>query len=236
LMAGLALVGTFACSRKKDDDGTTPRPKGGELPSLKLRDDTPNLMLTWIDQKGETHVELHPPDVPAEGRALVRVVVADREDGTRDLFYVVDLSQKGPEDAYAARTMSRRDWESQIEERRKAYLASIAPPPPAGGTTAPSPPGSQPAPSGLTVIIYGADWCKPCHQAASHLRSRGVPYVEKDVERSEDAAREMQAKLERIGRRGGTIPVIDVRGEILVGYSQGDLDRALKKAASGTVL
>ena len=31
-------------------------------------------------------------DVPAAGRALVRVVVSDREDGTRDRFYVTDLT------------------------------------------------------------------------------------------------------------------------------------------------
>ena len=31
------------------------------------------------------------------------------------------------------------------------------------------------------VIIYGAEWCGPCHQAAAYLRQRGIQFVEKDI-------------------------------------------------------
>ena len=44
------------------------------------------------------------------------------------------------------------------------------------------PPRSPAAASDVTVIIYGADWCKPCHQAEDYLRSKGVRVVKKDVE------------------------------------------------------
>ena len=37
-------------------------------------------------------------------------------------------------------------------------------------------------------------------------------------------------------RRSSSIPVIDVRGQILVGFSPQSVDRALAKAKSGTVL
>ncbi len=92
-------------------------------------------MLTWIDDKGDLHVEVHPPDVPAAGRSLVRVIVSDREDGTKDAFYVVDLNQKGGDGSYAAQTMSRRAWEAEIEKRRAAYIAKVSPPPPRGPAT-----------------------------------------------------------------------------------------------------
>jgi len=241
LVASLLVV--LASCGKKSDDGTAPRAEGASLPALTIRDDTPNLLLTWMDTKGDTHVELHPPDVPVEGRDLVRVVVSDREEGTHELFYVTDLAKKQGDGSYATRTMSRREWEATLEARRREYLAKLSPPPPTPSGAGPPPSGAPSAPptdrppaSGVTVIIYGADWCKPCHQAAEYLARIGVAHVVKDVEEDEAAAREMAEKLARVGRRGSSIPVIDVAGQILVGYSKSEIDRALRRASQGTVL
>ncbi|WP_272419076.1 glutaredoxin domain-containing protein [Polyangium jinanense] len=244
MLALVTLASAAACSTKKEDDGTTPLATTEELPALAIGEDTPNLLLTWIDEKGDMHVELKPADVPAEGRSLVRVVVSDREEGTKSLFYVVDLTKKREDGTYATRTMTRRAWESEVEKRRSAYLAKIAPPPPQ-----PSPTGAPSAAQGpkkadeppvvasdLTVIVYGADWCKPCHQAEDYLRSKGVRVVKKDVEASPEAALEMRDKLDKAGQRGGSIPVIDIRGQILVGFSTHAVDRALAKASAGTAL
>ncbi|HVK69940.1 MAG TPA: glutaredoxin domain-containing protein [Polyangium sp.] len=243
MIALVMLQSAAACSSKKEDDGTTPLTTTEELPALAIGEDTPNLLLTWIDEKGDMHVELKAADVPAEGRSLVRVVVSDREEGTKNLFYVVDLTKKRDDGTYAARTMTRRAWESEVEKRRSAYLAKIAPPPPPSPTGVPSAtqgpkPTNEPpvVASDLTVIVYGADWCKPCHQAEDYLRSKGVRVVKKDVEASPEAAREMSDKLEKSGQRGGSIPVIDIRGQILVGFSTRAVDRALAKASSGTAL
>lgn len=230
-------------SRKKDDDGTSPIVGADELPALSIKDDTPNLLLTWIDDKGDMHVELSTTSVPAEGRSLVRVVVSDREDGTKSLFYVVDLSKKREDGTYAARTMTRRAWEAEVEKRRSAYLATLAPPkPPApsgssspGQTTQNDDKPSAPT-SDVTVIIYGAAWCKPCHDAENYLRKKGVRVVKKDIEEDPQAHAEMRAKLEKSGQRGGSIPVLDVRGQILVGWSPSAVERALAKASSGMTL
>lgn len=237
LLASLAALAS-ACSKKKDD-GTAPTP-AGSLPALSIRDDTPELMLTWIDDKGDTHVALHPPEVPEAGRPLVRVVIADREAGTRDLFYVADLTKKKDDGSYDTSARSRREWEDEIEKRRTAYLTKLAPPkpstaPPASG----EPDAPPPPPSGggaFTVVIYGASWCGPCHQAEAHLEKKGVPHIMKDIESTPGAHAEMQDKLRRAGRGGGSIPVIDVRGQILVGYDPRALDRAIAKAATGTTL
>jgi len=80
------------------------------------------------------------------------------------------------------------------------------------------------------VIIYGASWCGPCHQAADYLRKKGVPYVLKDIEEDANAGREMRAKLNNAGMRAGSIPVIDVRGKLLVGFSAQAVDEALGQA------
>ncbi len=145
----------------------------------------------------------------------MRVVIADREAGTRDMFYVADLTKKKDDGSYDTRAVRRREWEDEIEKRRDAYLTKLAPPPKANpsGTAhadAPPPPDDK---RGFTVVIYGAAWCGPCHQAEAHLKKKGVAHVMKDIESTPGANAEMQAKLKQSGRRGGSIPVIDVRGQ-----------------------
>jgi glutaredoxin len=250
LIVSCSALLASACSDPRSD-GTTPT-KEQALPELRITEETPSLMLTWIDARGGTHVEMKPSSVPEEARALVRVVVADREEGTRDPIYVVDLGKPEPDRSYLARSMPRRAWEEEIEQRRRAQLASReAPPSPRPTPPGPdfpdpfAPPKLKPEPSrtplgdsiaNVTVVVYGASWCQPCHDAMDHLKKLGVPAVFKDIEADGGAKAEMQSKLERIGRSAGSIPIIDVGGQILVGYSKGALDKALRKAAGGTML
>lgn len=79
------------------------------------------------------------------------------------------------------------------------------------------------------VTIYGVEWCGPCHQAAAFLDQRGIPYVERNIEGDEGAKEEMRFKLERAGLRGGSIPVLDVNGMILVGFDPNHVARALAR-------
>lgn len=74
-----------------------------------------------------------------------------------------------------------------------------------------------------TVTIYSATWCAFCHAAKQYLDKLGVKYNEKDVEA------DMQAGLEAVtksGQRG--IPVIDIGGDIIVGFDRPRIDAALK--------
>ena len=73
------------------------------------------------------------------------------------------------------------------------------------------------------VIIYTARWCGACHRALEHLDEAGVDYVNKDIEDDPDAEEEYLQKSG--GRRG--IPLIDVGGQIMQGYSRRGLDRLL---------
>lgn len=245
-LLGLALaLSSGACKKptgdNKESTGTTP--KAAELPPLDVKADTPNLLLTWIDDKGDFHVAQKPADVPTEGRATVRVVVTDREEGTGNLVYVANLDETTATGSYRLKTMPRAEWEELGAGKRKARMEALAPsalpssqPPdgaPAGGDgkSAGGPAGKAPA-TGVVAIIYGADWCKPCHDAERYLKQRGATVVKKDIEENEVAADEMRKKLARVGRSGASIPVIDVMGQIQVGFSPAALEQALASAKS----
>ncbi len=243
---GVVLVASAACKRpsadKPDTSGT--KPQADALPPLEVKADTANLLLTWIDDKGDFHVAQKPADVPTEGRGTVRVVVTTREEGTGKLVYVANLDETTATGAYRLKTMPRAEWEELGASKRKARLEALAPsalpsaePPP--GSSPGSKPDAKPgadaakAPvSGVVAIIYGADWCKPCHDAERYLKQRGVTVIKKNIEQNEVAADEMQKKLARVGRGGASIPVIDIMGQIQVGFSPAALEQALASARS----
>jgi glutaredoxin len=169
----------------------------------------------------------------------VRVVVTTREEGTRDLFYVTNLTAKGGDGAYPVSTMTRREWDKLITGRRVALTAPAdsagAPSGPENHQAGAQGPGGKVQPAGFTVIVYGASWCGACHQAVAYLKGRKVPVVEKDIEQDPAAENEMRSKLARAGVHGGSIPVIDVKGKILVGFEPHALEAAVVGASAVTL-
>lgn len=230
------------CKGHGDASGTKPAsaaPKASALPALSVKADTPNLLLTWIDDKGDFHVVQKPTDVPPEGRKSVRVVESDKEAGTGDLVYVANLDETAPDGSYRLQTMTRAQWDELGASRRKARLEALAPsaaPPPSASTASGSEQNGPAAPGKLVAIIYGANWCRPCHAAADYLQAHGVTVIHKDIEASEAAQAEMSQKLARAGRSGSSIPVIDIMGQILVGYSPAALDQAIRTAQAAKAL
>jgi len=216
LLAAFAVIFACACRREasasKDEAPAFPVVTGASV----------DLLLTWIDEKGEFHVEQAIAKVPPSARDAVRVVDPARDGPPPEDVFVADLRNARPDGSYPVKTMKREAWEQIALDRRGGGKLAAAP---AASTAL----GQQPRSTAAVndVIIYGASWCGPCHQAAAFFKQRGVAFVEKDIEREPSAAREMQAKLARAGRSGGSIPVIDVRGKIFVGFDERAIDRAL---------
>jgi glutaredoxin len=227
-----------ACPHRKKGD-TTDDP--GAAAPIVVTDTSNGLLLTWIDEHGDFHVEQKPTAVPLVGRDAVRVVDPAREDGTHaSKIYVADLRVLGPDGAYPIKTMTRADFDAIAVARREKTgptLASAAPadkdPPDPSQPQQPRSPlagDDRPSDARPLVIIYGADWCSACHDAAAYLRRKGVAFVEKNVETDRDAAREMNQKLVKNGLRGGSIPVLDVKGKVMVGFNPRSVDEALGRA------
>lgn len=75
----------------------------------------------------------------------------------------------------------------------------------------------------IKPIVYSADWCAYCHAAKQYFDKLGVAYEERNVESDMKYAIE---SVDKSGQRG--IPVIDIDGEIVVGFDRARIDALLK--------
>jgi len=85
---------------------------------------------------------------------------------------------------------------------------------------------------GVKVVVYSTQWCGVCKKAKAWLTKNDIPFEERDVETSRSAASEYRS----LNPRGG-VPTIDVEGDVMVGFSEGQLARMIAGAAkkhSGT--
>ena len=73
------------------------------------------------------------------------------------------------------------------------------------------------------VIIYTTPTCVYCKMAKNYFTEHHIAYEEKNVATDLEAREEMVRKSEQLG-----VPVIDVDGEIVIGFDQERLARLLK--------
>jgi len=76
----------------------------------------------------------------------------------------------------------------------------------------------------MTVKIYTTNHCPYCVMAKDFFKKNNVAYTEINVEEDEAAAEEM---IDKSGQMG--VPVIDINGEIIVGFNKPAIEKALKK-------
>lgn len=65
------------------------------------------------------------------------------------------------------------------------------------------------------VVVYSTPTCMYCKMAKEYFTENGVTYTEHDVSTDEAARKEMMDKTGQMG-----VPVIDVDGEVVIGFDQ----------------
>lgn len=220
----LALLLLSGCAEQRKE--TNAEPDQG-LPELTLSDDSADILLTYIDGHGDAHTADKPDKVPAKWRKRVRVVTRDGGDGK--LFYVADLRAKNADGSYPVATMLRSEWEAIIDAKRRKQRAKA-------DATRNKRDRTGLEGAGLSAIVYGAQWCQPCHDAADFLKRRGVSVRELDIEEKPVYRREMTDKLRSINQLGGSIPVIDVAGIVVVGFNERQLEGVIQRASQRQTL
>lgn len=73
-----------------------------------------------------------------------------------------------------------------------------------------------------TVTIYTTPTCGWCGAVKEHLKANNVTFEEVDVAADMSRAREM---VEKSGQYG--VPVVDINGEIVVGFDRARIDALL---------
>ena len=76
------------------------------------------------------------------------------------------------------------------------------------------------------VIIYSTNWCAYCKMARQYLMGLSVSTVEKNIEEDEAAHQEL---MDKIGGNFRGVPVIDINGDIILGFDRAKIDDSLKK-------
>lgn len=77
------------------------------------------------------------------------------------------------------------------------------------------------------VKVYSTQTCPWCHKAKDYFKEKGIEFEDIDVSSNQEAADEMVNKSGQMG-----VPVVDIDGEIIVGFDKGAIDKALEKSKS----
>jgi glutaredoxin len=193
-------------------------------------------LFTYAEPKGTFATTDKPDSVPETARAVVRVFdpAAPEKTPGGGRVYVTNLNEVLSKGRAPARPMSREAFETAAlaahptGESSPLAAQTMRPVPiPAGdGGAAPAP--ASPTAGGPPVVtIYGTSWCGACKAARQYFASRKIPFADKDVERDADAARELAAKAAKMGIPTDRVPVIDVRGRLLLGFDRARVEMLL---------
>jgi glutaredoxin 3 len=174
-------------------------------PPFEVSGELDGLLLVWFDAEG-LHTAQKRSEIPEAQRSAVRVDSLNVEPDARldsDHVYVADLRNAGKDGSYPVQKASREWFDAQVDQAK------------------PAPPAVEDA----AVVVYKASWCGACKSAAAYLRSRHVQFVEKEPGASEEMQRKAQAK----GLRPRGVPVIDFRGEIMLGFDQARISQLIDR-------
>ncbi len=176
-------------------------------------------VFSWYGADGKVHDADALSAIPEAARkqVIVRDLSRSAESLQSDRYlYLADLSGAAPDDGWPTSVVSRYEFEAQDDSQ----LPALAPEAQLDG--------GRPL-----VIVYGTSWCGACRAAREHFRQLHVPFADKDIEKDPAAAAELERKAKRAGLRLGGVPVLDIGGQLLVGFDAATVDHLLAQAAKG---
>jgi glutaredoxin len=179
-------------------------------PPFEVRGELDGLLMVWFDAEG-LHTAQKRSEIPEARRGAVRIDSLNVGPDARldpEQVYVADLRTAGADGSYAVQKATRAWFDGQVDHA-KPQPAAVA---------------------DAGIVVYKASWCGACRAAAAYLRSRHVDFVEKDVEKEPGANEEMLRKAQAKGLRPRGVPVIDFRGEIMLGFDQARLSTLIDRA------
>jgi len=174
-------------------------------------------VLTYAGERGAFADSSKVDAVPEEARGLVRVALLDGPPPPPGTVWVTNLRSPEADGRFHLRTVVREMFEELALGEGRSSEVSLP-----EGLEAP-----EQVAKAEGVIIYKTAWCGVCKKVEAYLDRKGVAYEAKDIEKDRAAAAELKAKAEAQGVRTGSVPVLDVGGELIVGFDRARLEKLL---------
>lgn len=212
----ISLLGChiFAACRSKAP-GPSPSEKTAQAKTLTPISITRQRSLVFTyRQSGEFRTVASMDEIPLGARGWVRVQDPQvRNVGSR-FVYVADLRKANQKGVFPYRILTRQQFlkGSALPGGGKAGMGVAA------GVAAVG-----------KVVLYSRPGCSACDSVRAYLKRRGVRFEEKNIQADAEAAKELKAKAARKGFPTGVVPVIDVNGEIVVGFDVRKLESLLRR-------
>lgn len=225
---GLAVVGLLLVASCEDEKPPAP-------PSLSRADAPPGqaeavpaaeafldvsaatAVLTFAGDRGQFADTSKADTIPEEAKGLVRVKLLEGEAAPPGTVWVTNLRTPESDGRFRLRPVAREMFEElALGQGRRSEVTlpeGLEPP----QTVAPA----------EGVIVYKTAWCGVCKKVEGYLKRKGVAYEAKDIEKDRQAAAELTAKAQAQGVKTGSVPVIDVGGQLIVGFDRGRLEKLL---------
>jgi glutaredoxin 3 len=74
------------------------------------------------------------------------------------------------------------------------------------------------------IIVYSTPTCPYCNMVKDFLKEKKIDFEEVDVSKDQDKAEEMMKKSGQMG-----VPVLDIEGEIIIGFNKPKIEEAIEK-------
>jgi len=72
------------------------------------------------------------------------------------------------------------------------------------------------------ILVYSTETCPYCNMVKEYLKDKDVKFEEVDVTNDQEKAKEMVDKSGQMG-----VPVLDIDGEIIIGFNQPKIEETL---------
>ncbi len=215
LAAGLVLCachGRTSTSATSGAGNAAHEDQSEQLPEVRVEPDGGPYLFSYYDKDGKLHDADALAAIPQESRRQVLVRDLSRSPTalkTDQYLYLADMRSPPQGEGYPTSVVSRYQFDATGDVGADSSGTDVTD----GGPSD-------------KVIVYGTSWCGACKAARSHLRDHHIPFVEKDIEKEPAAAQELARKAKKAGLKLGGVPVIDVFGQLMMGYDPGTIDRA----------
>jgi glutaredoxin len=216
----LTITFATACSPERPpsaEDQPRDRAEPAEAESLSLDAMNDQFVLTYAGERGQFADCKTIAEVPEGARGLVGVNLLGQRPPPGEIW-VTNLLEPDGEGRYPLKTVPREEFEEIVLGSGRSSKFDLP-----EGLELPDIPAAAEGP----IIVYKTSWCGVCKQLEAYLDRKGVEYVAKDIEKDRAAAAELAAKAKKAGVPTGSVPMIDVGGELLRGFDRARLEKLI---------